>query len=56
MLYWALVFLLIAIIASILGYGQLAAGAETIAIALFWVFLIVFLATLIVALVRRSRK
>ena len=55
MLYWAVIFFLIAIVAAIFGFGQIAAGAETIAMWLFWIFIIVFLVTLIVGLMQRRR-
>ncbi len=55
MLYWALAFLLIAIVAAVFGFGGIAAGAATIAQVLFWVFLVVFLVSLIMGLVQRGR-
>ena len=55
MLYWAVIFFLIAIVAGIFGFGQIAAGAETIAMWLFWIFIIVFLVTLIAGLIQRRR-
>lgn len=56
MLYWALVFFIIAIIAGIFGFGGIAAGATTIAFWLFWLFVIVFVISLIVGLVRRGPR
>lgn len=53
MLRWALIFLVIAIIAAVLGFGGIAAGATQIAVILFWVFVILFVISLIVGLVRR---
>jgi uncharacterized membrane protein YtjA (UPF0391 family) len=50
MLYWAFVFLVISIIAAVLGFGGIAAGAASIAKILFGVFLIVFIALLIAGL------
>jgi uncharacterized membrane protein YtjA (UPF0391 family) len=47
MLYWALVFLIISIVAAVLGFGGLAAGAATIAKILFGIFLVIFLLLLI---------
>jgi len=47
MLYWAVVFLVLAIGAAILGFGNIAAGATTIAQVLFFVFVVVFLASLV---------
>jgi len=55
MLYWAVVFLVVAIIAGVFGFGNIAAGATTIAQVLFFVFLVVFLASLISGLGRRRR-
>ena len=55
MLYWALVFLIVAIVAAIFGFGNIAAGATTIAQVLFFVFLVVFLVSLIGGLARRHR-
>ena len=55
MLYWAAVFLVLAIGAAVFGFGNIAAGASTIAQVLFFVFLVVFLASLIGGLVGRRR-
>jgi uncharacterized membrane protein YtjA (UPF0391 family) len=55
MLYWALVFLIVAVVAGVFGFGGIAAGATTIAQVLFFVFLVVFLASLITGLARRNR-
>ena len=56
MLYWALVFFLIASVAAVFGFGGIAAGAATIAKVLFFVFLVVFLASLIAGMTRRRRR
>jgi uncharacterized membrane protein YtjA (UPF0391 family) len=55
MLYWAAVFFIIAIIAAVFGFGGVAAGATQIAMILFWVFLILFVLSLVFGLVRRPR-
>ena len=55
MLYWAVVFLILAIIAVVFGFGGIAATATTIAQALLYVFLVVFLASLISGPARRHR-
>jgi uncharacterized membrane protein YtjA (UPF0391 family) len=55
MLYWAAVFLIIAIIAGVLGFGTLAGTAQQIAIILFFVFLIIFVINLIMGLLRRGK-
>jgi len=56
MLYWALIFFIVAIVAAIFGFGGISAGAEMIALWLFWIFIIIFLATLILGLVRRGPR
>jgi len=55
MLYWALVFFVISIIAAVFGFGGIAAGAETIARVLFFLFLVVFAVSLIMGLRGRNR-
>jgi uncharacterized membrane protein YtjA (UPF0391 family) len=55
MLYWAVVFFIVAVIAAVLGFSGIAAGAATIAKVLFFVFLVVFLVSLIAGLGRRHR-
>jgi uncharacterized membrane protein YtjA (UPF0391 family) len=47
MLRWTVVFLVIAIIAAIFGFGGIAAGTASIAKTLFYVFLALFLLSLI---------
>ncbi len=47
MLRYALAFLIVAIIAAIFGFGGIAAGATEIARLLFFVFVVVFLVTLV---------
>jgi uncharacterized membrane protein YtjA (UPF0391 family) len=42
MLYWALMFLLVAIIAAVLGFGGVAVAAAGIAKLLFFIFLVLF--------------
>jgi len=53
MLGWALAFLIIAIIAAAFGFGNIAAGATTIAQILFFIFLVLFVISLIAGLVRK---
>jgi len=50
MLRWALVFLIIAIIAGIFGFGDIAHAATTIAQWLFGIFLVLFLGALAIGL------
>jgi uncharacterized membrane protein YtjA (UPF0391 family) len=46
MLYWALVFFVVAILAGAFGFFGLAAGAAEIAKILFFVFLVLFIVSL----------
>ena len=54
MLYWALIFLIVALIAAALGFGGVAAGAGMIAKVLFFLFLVLFLVALVVGFTRRG--
>jgi len=54
MLNYAAVFLVIALIAALLGFTGIAAGAVEIAKILFFVFILLFVASLIVGLIRRK--
>ncbi len=54
MLQWALTFLVIALIAAIFGFGGIAIASVEIARILFFLFLILFLVSLIVGLARRA--
>ena len=47
MLYWSLLFLIVAIIAGALGFGLVAGTSWAIAKVLFFVFLVLFIASLI---------
>ena len=47
MLHYALVFFLVAIVAALFGFGGIAAGAVGIAKIMFFVFLVMFVGTLI---------
>ena len=55
MLYWALVFLVIALVAGLLGFGGVAAASMGIAQILFFVFLVLFLVMLVANLLRSGR-
>ncbi|HEY5608262.1 MAG TPA: DUF1328 domain-containing protein [Alphaproteobacteria bacterium] len=50
MLYWALVFLVVSLVAALFGFGGIAATAAGIAQILFYIFIVLFLATLITGL------
>jgi len=54
MLRYAAIFFVIAIIAAVFGFGGIAAGATEIAKVLFFIFLVVFLITLLLGLFRRT--
>lgn len=54
MLHYALIFFVIAIIAAVFGFGSIAAGAATIAKVLFFIFLVIFLVTLVMGVSRRA--
>ncbi len=56
MLYWAAIFFVIALIAGGLGFVGLAAAAGGIAQILFYIFLALFLVSLIAGLVGRGRR
>lgn len=53
MLYWAVVFLVIAIIAAVFGFGGIAVAATGIAKLLFFIFLVLFVISLIFHMGRR---
>lgn len=52
MLYWSLLFLAIALIAAVFGFGGIAATSAGIAQILFVLFALLFAATLILRLLR----
>jgi uncharacterized membrane protein YtjA (UPF0391 family) len=55
MLYWALMFFIIALVAGVLGFGGVASAAAGIAQILFFLFLVFFLIALIGGLMTRRR-
>jgi uncharacterized membrane protein YtjA (UPF0391 family) len=54
MLYWALTFLLIAVVAALFGFGSIAVASAGIAKILFFVFIVLFVLSLIAGAIRRS--
>ena len=54
MLHYALVFFVVALIAAVFGFGGIAAGAAEIAIVLFFIFLVLFVVSLVAGLFRRG--
>jgi len=55
MLHYAAVFLAIALTAALFGFGGIAVGAVEIAKVLFFIFIVLFLVSLIGGLARRPR-
>jgi uncharacterized membrane protein YtjA (UPF0391 family) len=53
MLRYAAIFFIIAIIAAVFGFGGIAAGAAEIAKVLFFIFVVIFLITLLMGVIRR---
>ena len=53
MLYWALMFLLIALLAAVFGFGGISIMAAGIAKLLFFIFVILFVVSLVTHLARR---
>lgn len=47
MLRWALVFFVVAIIAALFGFGGIASGASEIARVLFFLFVVIFVVSLV---------
>lgn len=55
MIGWAITFLIIALIAAVLGFGGVAAVSVEIAQLIFWVFLVLFAISLIYSFVASRR-
>jgi uncharacterized membrane protein YtjA (UPF0391 family) len=54
MLHFAIVFFVIAVIAALFGFGGIAAGAVEIAKVLFFIFLLLFVVSLLAGILRRG--
>ncbi len=54
MLTWALIFFIVAIVAALFGFTGIAEGAIQIARVLFFIFIILFLISLIIGLVNSA--
>jgi len=54
MLYYALIFFVVALVAALFGFGGIAAGAVEIAKILFFIFLILTVVSLVVGIARRG--
>lgn len=55
MLGWAVLFLVIALVAAALGFGGIAAVSAEIAQLVFWVFIVLFVVSLIYGLITGRR-
>lgn len=55
MLYYAIVFLIIAMASAVLGFGGIAGASAGIAQILFYIFLLALIVSLVMGFVRRSR-
>jgi uncharacterized membrane protein YtjA (UPF0391 family) len=56
MLYWAMLFLLVAILAGLLGFGAVVFAAAWLAKILFFFFLLAFLVSLMLHVGRRAPR
>jgi uncharacterized membrane protein YtjA (UPF0391 family) len=54
LLYWAVVFLVVAVVAAVLGFGGVAGTAMAGAQLLFWVAIVLFIISLVAGLFRRG--
>ncbi len=55
MLRWAIGFFIIAIVAALFGFGGISAAATDIAKILFYIFVVLFVVSLVFGFVRRPR-
>lgn len=55
MLHWAIVFFLIAIVAAVFGFGEIATAATGIAQIFFFIFVVLFVLALVAGIARRPR-
>jgi uncharacterized membrane protein YtjA (UPF0391 family) len=55
LLYWAVVFLIVAVIAAALGFGGVAGTAMAGAQMLFWVAIVLFVVALVGGIIGRGR-
>ena len=55
MLRWSLVFFIVAVVAAVFGFGGIAAGATEIARVLFFLFVVIFLVSLVWGLMKEGR-
>jgi uncharacterized membrane protein YtjA (UPF0391 family) len=55
MLRWAIIFLVVALVAALFGFGGIAGTATSIAMILFWVFLAITVVLFLVSLLGGGR-
>lgn len=55
LLYWAVVLLIIALVAAAFGFGGIAGTASSLATTLFYIFIVLFVVALILGVMRRGR-
>ncbi|MCA9282086.1 MAG: DUF1328 domain-containing protein [Phycisphaeraceae bacterium] len=55
MLRWAVIFFIVAIIAAIFGFGNISAAATDIARILFYIFIVIFLISLVLGLAKGKK-
>jgi uncharacterized membrane protein YtjA (UPF0391 family) len=56
MLRYSLIFFIIAVVAAVFGFGGIAAGASEIARVLFFLFVVIFLVSLVWGLMTGGRR
>lgn len=56
MIYWSAAFFIIAIIAAMFGFGGIADGATSIAKVLFFLFLVLFVISVLTGMFRRGGR
>jgi uncharacterized membrane protein YtjA (UPF0391 family) len=54
MLYWAVIFLIVAVIAAMFGFGRVASASAGVAKVLFFIFLVLFILSLFFGLLGRT--
>ena len=55
MLGWAIGFFIVAIVAALFGFGGISEAAAGIAQILFWIFVVLFVVSLVFGFIRRPR-
>jgi uncharacterized membrane protein YtjA (UPF0391 family) len=55
MLHWVLIFFVVSIVAGVLGFTGISVQAAGIAKILFFIFLVLFIGSLIMSILRRSK-